>query len=118
MQAKAKSAPKSTQIVVRGINWMPVLPVVLRDCAAPFVRIPAELTNQMWSAASPGCRKRSSLKSEYSSTEFQGFVGLSASESICMISQSRCRIAIADRLASGSNRQERHCEADTDCGRP
>jgi hypothetical protein len=62
--------------------------------------------------------ERSSEKSEYSSTEFQGFVGLSPGRPISMMSQSCCRIAMADRPASGSNRQERHCEADTDCGRP
>jgi len=57
-------------------------------------------------------------KSEYSSSEFQGFVGLSAGKPVSMMRQSCCRTAIADRLASGSNRQERHCEADPDCGRP
>lgn len=116
MREKAGFALKSTQTVVRTMNLVLFSPVVSRDCAAQFVRIPGELANQMLSAASPGCRRRFSEKSEYSSTEFQGFVGFSPSKSIGMMSQSRCRIAIADRLASGSNRQERHCEADTDCG--
>jgi hypothetical protein len=57
-------------------------------------------------------------KSEYSSTEFQGFVGLTPGKPISTMSQSYCRIAIAIALASGSNRRERHCEADPDCGRP
>ena len=86
MQEKARFALKSTQIMVRTINWVLVSPVVARDFAAPFVRIPGELTSRMLSAASPGCRRRSSEKSEYSSTEFQGFVGLSPSKSISMMS--------------------------------
>ena len=86
MREIAKFALKSTQIVVRTINQVLASPVVLRDCAAPFVRIPGELTNQMLSAASPGCRRRSSEKSEFSPTEFQGFVGFSARKSISMMS--------------------------------
>jgi len=36
-------------------------------------------------------------ESEYSSTEFQGFVGLTPGKPISMMSQFYCRIAIADR---------------------
>ena len=45
----------------------------------------------------PDVEERSIEKSEYSSTEFQGFVGLTPGKPISMISQSCCRIAIADR---------------------
>jgi hypothetical protein len=38
-------------------------------------------------------------KSEYSSSEFQGFVGLTPGKPISMMSQSCCRIAGADRLS-------------------
>ena len=83
-----------------------------------LVWIPGQLTNQMARVRLQDVEQRSSKRSKYSSTEFQGFVGLSAGKPVSMMSQFCCRIAIVDRLASDSNRRERHCEANPDCGRP
>ena len=43
----------------------------------------------------PACEKVD--ESEYSSAEFQGFVGLTTGKPVSMIGQSCCSIVIADR---------------------